>query len=158
MAAPSATVRSAPAGIKLEDGFSTKITFALDPDISFWEKTVQPPSLDGGDPIDTTTMHNVDWRTKAPRQLITSGDGSSTVAYDPAVYSQILAIVNRPTTITYTLPDGSSYAIYGFLQKFEPSALAEGEMPEATVTIVHTNWDATNRVEAAPVLTSVSGT
>src|SRR5687768_14045955 len=117
MAAPSATVRSAPAGIHLDDGYQTLITCALDPDISFKEKTVQPPSIDGGDPIDTTTMHNVDYRTKAPRQLVSHGDGSATVNWAPEVYSQILAVVNRPTTWTYKLPDGSTYAIYGYLQK-----------------------------------------
>jgi hypothetical protein len=158
MAAPAPTVRIAPTGIKLKDGFSTKITFAVDPDISFWEKTVKPPSIDGGDPIEQMTMHNVDWRTVAPRSLKTLGESTSTVAYDPAVYDQIKAIINVETTVTVRFPDGSTLAFYGYLQKFEPSEHQEGTQPEATVTIIPTNFDPVNHVEAGPVLTSVAGT
>lgn len=52
------TTRSAPGGTKLGDGFSTKIAFAADADVSLWEKTVTPPGVDGGDAVDTSTMHN----------------------------------------------------------------------------------------------------
>lgn len=158
MAAPVATVRSSPSGIKLKDGFSTKITFATDDNIEFWEKSVKPPGIDGGDSIPQTTMHNTAWRTMAPRQLKTLTESSTTVAYDPVLYTSILALINVETTITVTFPDGSTLAFYGFLQKFEPSELKEGEQPEASVTITPTNFDPTNHVEAAPVLASVAGT
>lgn len=158
MTAPVATTRGTPAGIPLDDGFSCKITFALDSDISFWEKTVQPPGIDGGDAIEFTSMHNVTWRTFAARQLKTLTSGKTSVMYDPAVYDQILAIVNQATTITITFPDGSTYAFYGYLQKFEPSELQEGENPMADVTFQPTNWDPTAHVEAGPTLVSVAGT
>lgn len=158
MAAPTPTTRSTPVGIKLDDGFSSKITFAADPDISFWEKTLQPPGVDGGDAVETTTMHNVTYRTMGPRQLKTLTNSSSVVAYDPAVLTQIIALINVRTTITVTFPDGSTWAYYGFLKSFEPSDLQEGEQPEATVEIVPTNFDPTNKVEAGPALASVAGT
>lgn len=158
MAAPTPTVRGTPSGIKLKDGFRTKITFATDDNIEFWEKSVKPPGIDGGDSIPQTTMHNVDWRTMSPRQLKTLTESTTTVAYDPLLYTSILALVNVETTVTVTFPDGSTLAFYGFLQKFEPGDLKEGEQPEATVTITPTNFDPTNHVEAAPVLTNVAGT
>ena len=158
MAAPSVTARSAPVGIKLDDGYSTKIAFAADPDVSFWEKTVKPPGIDGGDAIDQTTMHNTAYRTSAARALKTLTDSSSTVAYDPAVYTQILALINVEGSITIHFPDGSTLAFYGFLKSFEVNDHTEGEQPEATISIVPTNFDPTNKVEAAPVLTSVAGT
>ena len=158
MAAPATTARSTPWGIALSDGYSTKIAFAADPDISFWEKTVGPPSLDGGDAIETTTMHNAAYRTLSSRALITLGESSVTVAYDPDLYDEVLGIINVNTAITVHFPDGSPLDFWGFLRTFEPGENAEGEQPEATITIQPTNYDPNNTVEAGPVLTEVAGT
>lgn len=158
MAAPTTTARQTPVGIKLDDGYSTKIAFARRPAVSFWEKTVQPPGMDGGDAIDTTTMHNTLWRTMSARALITLTESSTTVAYDPRVYTDILTLLNQEGSVTCHFPDGSKLDFYGYLKTFEPSDNTEGEQPEATVTIVPTNYDPVNRVEAAPVLTEVTGT
>lgn len=158
MAAPVPSARSTPGGIKLRDGFRSLITLASFPAIKFWEKQTKPPGLDGGEPIDTTTMHNLRWHTMSPRSLAKSTDGSTTVAYDPKVFDQILQALNDETTLTYSFRDGSTYACYGYLQKFDPSELKEGEMPEASITLVTTNWDPVNNVEADPVMTEVSGT
>jgi hypothetical protein len=159
MAAPTVTPRTTPpAGVKLEDGFKTLIAFAADPDISFWEKSVKPPGIDGGDAIDETTMHNTAWRTRSPRALKTLTDSTVTAQYDPKVYTQIEALVNVRGAITVHFPDNSSLAFYGFLQKFEPGELKEGDPPEASITIIPTNYDPVNHVEAAPVYTSPAGT
>lgn len=158
MAAPSATVRQTPSGRWLKDGYQVLVTFALDPDISLWEKTVTPPGMDGGDAIDQTTQHNADWRTSAPRGLVTLTESTFTAAYDPACYSQLLAILNRETTITERFADGSTIAYYGFLRVFQPDAMSEGTQPEATVTITPTNWDPSGNTEEGPTITSVAGT
>jgi hypothetical protein len=158
MAAPVTTVRSLPAGIKMDDGFSTVIAFARDPDIEFWEKQVQPPGVDGGDAIETTTMHNILWRTMAPRQLRTLTEFTITAAYDPVLYNSILNILNISDSITIHFPDGSTLDFFGYLKFFEPGEHVEGEQPEATITIVPTNFDFANDVEADPVLTEVAGT
>lgn len=155
---PTPTARGTPSGIKMDDGYRTLITFASHPTISFWEKTVQPPGLDGGDEIDTTTMHNIDWRTNAPRALIRMTEQTVMAAYDPNLYNTILALINRETTVTVTFPDGSTLAFYGFLKSFEPDELVEGEQPEATILVVPTNQNPTTGAEEAPVLTSVAGT
>jgi len=158
MAAPSPTTRVSPAGIKLKDGYRSLITFSLDSNIDLWEKKVTPPGLDGREKINQTTMWNDDFITYAPRSLTDMTDSSMTCAYDPVAYTQIQAIINREGTVTQTFSDGSTLAYYGYLQKFEPQELDEGTQPEAKVTIVCTNFDPVNHVEAAPVLTSVSGT
>lgn len=158
MAAPAPTVRQTPAGIKLKDGFPTKITIGLDPDISFWEKSVKPPGADGGDEIDQTTMHNVDVTTKAPQSLIDFTVCSGVAAYDPNILNQILATINMETTITLTFSDGSTWSFYGYLKIFDPQELTRGVQPEANFEIVVTNWDPTNKVEAVPAVASVSGT
>lgn len=157
-AAPSATVRQDPSGIKLDDGYRTLVTFASDPNIEFWEKSVTPPGLDGGDEIDTTTMHNDDWRTNAPRALIRMTPFTTTAAYDPSIYTAALALINRKDTVTVRYPDGSTLAFYGFLKTIEFSELVEGTQPECTITVVPTNQDPDTGSEEPPVLTSVAGT
>lgn len=158
MAAPTPMARGVPAGKFLENGFSSLITIASSPTISFWEKTVQPPGWDGGDAIETTTMHNVVVRTMAPRTLKTLTPVTSKVAYDPVVNNDLKNHINRRTTITIEYSDGSTLAFHGFLQKFDPDELSEGEQPTGTVTIVPTNQDPTTGEETLPVLTNVTGT
>lgn len=155
---PATTTRQTPAGIRLKNGHRTVIAFALDPDVSLWEIGVQPPGLDGGDAIDTTTQHNTTWRTMAPASLVTMTEASVTVAYDPDLYNQILALLNQEGSITVHFPDGSTLDFFGYLRTFEPEENVENEMPQATVTIQPTNQDPTTGAEAAPVLTSVAGT
>lgn len=157
MAAPVAGTRLDPSGIYLDNGYRTLITLAIDTNIEFWEITVTPPGIDGGDEIDTTTMHNDTWRTKSARTLKDMTECSVTAAYDPSIYTAILAAINVETTITVTFPDGSTLAFFGYVKSFEPGALEEGTMPECTITIVPTNVDSSH-VEQSPVLTSVAGT
>jgi hypothetical protein len=142
----------------MPDGYQTLITFASNPSVKFWEKQIKPPGIDGGDKIDTTTMHNVAWRTTSPRHLKTLTDSSCQAAYDPDVITEIETLVNKEDTITVHFPTGDSICFYGFLKSFEPGELKEGEFPEAAITIVPTNWDPLAHVEAGPVYTSVSGT
>jgi hypothetical protein len=141
----------------LRDGMRTTVTLARFPAISFKEKTVTPPGFDGGDAIEQTTMFNEDVRTKWPRQLFEMTDASATVAYDPGVFGQIRQCINIPDTITVTYPDGTTQAAWGYLQKFEPGELQEGEQPEADVTFVFMNQDE-DGVEQYPVIAEVTGT
>lgn len=158
MAAPATTARATPDGRYLKDGYQTLIAPAADPDVAFWEKTVTPPGMDGGDAIDNTTMHNETWRTMRSRALVTLTDMTLTVAYDPDIYDEALALLNVETSWTVHFPDGSTLDFYGFLRLFEPQDMSEGEQPEANITISPTNFDVTNNVEAGPVMTEVAGT
>lgn len=158
MSAPSPTVRGTPSGIKLDDGFSSKVTFEGNPTVSLWEKTTNPPDIDGGEKINTTTMHNTQVRTYAARHLYDFGNATFKAAYDPAVLTQIYSLINSPQAITFRFGDGSTWAFFGYLQKVEFDDLVEGQQAEATVTIASTNFDPVGKVEAIPVITSVSGT
>jgi len=158
MAAPANTVRGTPAGIKLKDGFPTTIAFAANSTVSFWEKEVTPPGLDGGEKVPQSTMLNTALRTFASRGLYELSDVSVKAAYDPNVYNQIISLINTEGSITIKWKDGSTIDFFGYLQKFTPDNVVDGTQPEASITIVCTNWDPVNKVEAAPVLTSVSGT
>lgn len=158
MAAPTPGTRLTPSGRYLGDGYRTTICIASDTNIELWEVSVNPPALEGDEPVDTSTMHNTRYRTKAPRGLVTLNEFTFTANYDPIAYSSVASIINVATTITIRFPDGSTLCFYGFVRTFAPDALEEGTVPTATVTIVPTNMDPTNCVEAAPVYTAGTGT
>lgn len=151
MANPTPTTRVAPSGSRLDDGYRSLVTFAVDPDIKLWEKGVTPPGVDGGDAVPTTTMWNSIVRTFSPSSLRTLSNGSMRCAYDPAVYPQILAVVNVKTTVTVLFPNGATLAFHGYLRTFTPDELVEGTQPEATCEIVPTNTDPTTGSETSPV-------
>jgi hypothetical protein len=142
----------------MEDGYQARYVFASKPTVSLWEVTVKPPGLDGGEPINTTTMQNTKWRTQAHRHLQTLAGSSCNFAYDPDVYNDLLSLVNTTTSVTVWWSDGSALAFFGFLQKLEFGELKEGEMPTAVGTIVPTNADPTTHVESGPVFQPAAGT
>lgn len=155
---PTPVARQTPFGRKVDDGFSTLITLEDDPDISLWEKTVTPPGQDGGDAIETTTMHNDEWRTFSPRQLKTLTDASATCAYDPKVFNQLLTQINNNQSVTVTYPNSDTLAFFGYLRSVEPDENTEGEQPTMTVTFTPTNIDPDTGAEADPVFTIAGGT
>lgn len=73
-----------------------------------------------------------------------------TVAYDIVGWSAILAQIGVNQLVTVHFPDGKTVAFWGWLDKFEPGALKEGEQPEAECVIVPSNHN-TSGVEVAPV-------
>lgn len=159
MAAPVKTARTVPTGTKLENSFKATVAFALNAGVNLWEKAVQPPSIDGGDAIVTTTMLNVKYHTKAPRVLIDHGPVSMTCAYDPSVVEDIENLINQPGSITIHWPDGSALSFFGYLKSFAPQGLnGDGNFPEANVEIVVTNYDPVNHVESGPVYAAPVGT
>lgn len=152
MAAPSPIPRLSPSGFRLDDGYQSLITFGLLAGLDIWEKDVQPPGIDGGDPIDTTTMHNSAYRTNAPRSLKSLTEHTIVAAYDPCAYVDLLTMVNVIDEITITFPDNSTLAYWGYIRSVELSPMIEGEQPEMTITVVPTNYDCNDCTEAGPVI------
>jgi len=136
----------------LEDGFSTTISIGGS-GVTFWEVSVTPPGIDGGEPIDQTTMHNATFMTFAPQSLFTLTAASAEGAYDPAIYPAILSVINVESLITVNFPDTSTYAFWGFMKSFAPGALTKGAQPRATFTIAITNRNASG-VETPPVFSA----
>jgi hypothetical protein len=133
----------------IKDGHQTLILITANPFVRFKEREVQPLGLDGGGEIDTTTMRNNRWRTKYSKSLITGDDTVLQVNYDPSIYSQILAILNVNTVIDLFFPDGSALAFWGWVDKFTPASLKEGEFPLAELRLHCSNRNNIgNEVEA----------
>jgi hypothetical protein len=158
MTVPAPTERGEPGGFALPKGFQSLITNELNTTIKFWEKEVTPSGADVGDKIDTSTMHNVRYKTAEPPCLIDITDGQTTVAYDPAVETEIYAILGINTTITYTFSDGSTKALFGYFKSFTPDGMTPDGQPQATVIVVATNVDPDSFDEEGPVIADVAGT
>ncbi len=163
MANPSITVRAQPTPStgKLPDGYQTLIAFASNASIQFWEVTTQPPGIDGGEPVNNTTMLNLAWRTMRARKLKTLTPIKVTAAYDPDAFNSgtnLVTMINKEDSVTVRFPSMDTVAFFGYLQKAEPVEHKEGEMPLLNLTIVPTNWDYTNGLEVGPLYTSATGT
>ena len=119
----------------LKDTYGISITIAgyvfalyLDP------KSITPFGIDGGDPIDNTTLTNTRYKTKSPGTLVEMLDGSFTAAYDPGELAAIYSAINENALITITYADATAEAIYGFLKSFVPNE--HGERTDATAECV----------------------
>lgn len=128
----------------ITEGFPTTMAFAnADSGVTlyFKEKELTPPGIDGGGPNDYTSMRNTAWRTRQPKQLKTLTAASLTCFYDPTLLTGILALVNVNQEITITFPDSHTWTFWGWIDKFTPSGVTEGNPAEATVTIEVSNID-----------------
>lgn len=141
-----------PSGKKIDDGFPTKLSFAVTPNIGLWAKQVTPPGWEGGGPNDTTTMENTRLRTRAPKKLLTMSDATLTCAYDPAAYNDMLTMAQVNQLVTTHFADGSTLAWYGWIDSFKPNEVKEGEQPTAQVMVCPSNQNA-DGVETNPVYT-----
>lgn len=161
---PVSTTRQTPAGIRLPTGFSTKLAFNRDADASFWESLeggVGIPGVDGGDPIDISTMHQVAWRVMTARVLKTLTPFTVVAGFDPKIYGvsdMRENLVNQNGSVTSHFPDGSKLDYFAFLRGWDSPSNSESNMPVITLNVVPTNYDNVTRTEASPVLTEVTGT
>lgn len=160
MAAPTPTPRVDPVGRRLSKGYRMEVTFAADSNVSFWEIEITPFGFEADDFVDTTTQRNDEVRTYSPKTLYRTTDATVVAQYDPAVYPQIMALMNVATVITFWFPDGSSVCAYGALKSFIPDALSEKmtDPPQCTLTIGFTNTDPSACTEEVPVYTAGTGT
>lgn len=133
----------------LTDGHPTTITFP-GAGVTFAEKEVTPPGIDGGGFNDTTTMRTSTWRTRQPKRLKTLDKVSVKAAYDPAFLSTSVAQINVNQLIVVTFSDTHTWTFWGYLNKFVPDACKEGDQPTAELEIICTNQN-TSGVEVAPV-------
>lgn len=138
----------------INNGFPTTITFSLESTGATYLKVkeIQPPGIDGGGEIDITTMLNSTWRTRWPKSLKTLSECVLQCLYDSEVYTSILSMINAIQQLTIHFPDTSTTEFWGYVNRFTPAALKEGEVGMAEVQIIPTNVN-TSGVEEAPTYT-----
>jgi hypothetical protein len=162
MAAPTHTAaltQVAIGGIPLPRGFSSLLIFNRLPTARFYCQKIKPSKIDGGAPIQQSTMLNLTVHTFLPQALIKHDDETVTATYDPTLKSQILAsLVNQNGSVTHFDSDGSYEDFYGFMYEMDFGELEIGTLPLCTFKVCKSNWDSVNHLEVAPVYTNVSGT
>lgn len=138
----------------LTEGFPTTMTFseaASGVSLYFKEQAITPPGVDGGGPNDTTNMRNIEWRTQQPKVLKSLSGSQMTCHYDPAFLDGILDMINTNQEILLTFPDDQTWTFWGWIDKFNPGEIVEGQPPTATVVIEVSNQDDSGN-EIAPEL------
>lgn len=118
---------------RLDDGFSTLVTFAGKPNIKLWTKTTKPIGLSGGGPIETKDMHRTRFRTKKPKKLLDITPGEIKCAYATEVINDIVDHLQTLDEITITFEDGTTWMFWGWMDEFMPDDCEEGAQPTATV-------------------------
>lgn len=152
MAAPTKTSRTQPVGLPLRRGFRSLISFSSNASLLLWEKSVKPPSIKNGDPIDNTTMWNEAYETFYPPALTRLEPQTVKAAYDVQVYAQLIAMGPVNQTITVFFSTGRYLAFYGYFGGADFDEMVPRSQPEMTVTIQPTQYDSVNDVEAGVTL------
>lgn len=158
MTSPTLQTRGTPGGKMLEDGYQTLLAIEDNLTLKIWEKDVGNGALEAGDPIELTNMHNVRHRTFAMQSLILHEPFTIRCSYDPAVETTMYTLIGQSKSMTLIVADGSTKTFFGSVKRFAPDDHSIGELPEADLEIVITNWDATADVEVGPEIVEVSGT
>lgn len=133
-------------GISLTIGGSNGTVLGLDP------KSMTPPGMDAGDPIDNTTQSNTKYKTFSPKTLVELTNSSFTAAYDPGTWATILAKVGVNSELIFTFADATTLTVWGFLKTFIPNEHGEETDATAECELVITNVDAAG-AEIAPIHT-----
>jgi hypothetical protein len=157
-AAPAPTVRQAPTGIRLKDGWRSLATFSLKTDLCIEEVEVTPGGFTLGTPVDQTTMWNNTYETAAPQALRQQKDVTITFAYDPQAVIDIDAMAGIEQTLTIRYKDGSTLANFGWVNEDDFEPLRRGTQPRGRITWHNSSFDPVGKVEAGPALSSVVGT
>lgn len=158
MAPPVPTTRVTPTGRKIGRGGPTYVTFHSKPGLNIWEQTVKPPGFKLDDRKDTTTSYNDRIRTFSPGRLMTGQDITINCGYDPDDYMEIIDLLGVRDTITVTLPSGTKYAFYGWLDAVDPNDHNEQDDPMLTLTLAQGNQDWDTCEEEMPVVVPGTGT
>jgi hypothetical protein len=138
----------------LHDGYLCRLSFDLDADVKLNVISFKPPALMGPGPIEQTTMENLNYHTQAPGALLKVGDMTCKVAYAPALFADIKAMMLINQKIDWLWPNNVSGRVWGWIENFEPDELAINQRPTASLLIHISNLDTTTTaagVEIAPV-------
>jgi hypothetical protein len=135
----------------LTDGFKTLLFF--DGDNFVFEKEVTPPGWDGGGPNDITVMENTALRTFYPKKLITLTEAGIVCQYFSETLTELAAVMNVNQDVECLYSDGGSVVFWGWVDKWIPHPIKEGEPPLADLKIHPSNVNA-SLVETLPVYTA----
>lgn len=117
--------------LHLTDGQGIRIVL-VNQGLVFYEKSVQPSGVEGGDPINITTNDNTAYESQAPRTLRMRMQSQSVVTYDSTDKAAYEAAVDQSDSIRIDYPDDTTELYVGWLRSFIPDSAENGSQPQAT--------------------------
>lgn len=121
---------------ELQDGFVCRIRFSADATVEVKTISSKPPGFSGSGGISQTTMENVQWMTQLPGALIKVSDMTEVVAYAPAAFVKIAAMMLVNQLIAWDWPNAKFGSLWGWIETWEPGELVIGGKPTGTITIL----------------------
>jgi len=138
-----------------KDGFGIRISL-LTSGITFQEKGVTPPGIDGQDPVVISHNAKTNFVEKLARSLKELTPASGTVVYDPAQTAEITTAINLHQVILVGFKEGDAVGFYGFLRNFEPEEGQDGEQPTASIELVPCGVNAAGAEEGLTYYTTTT--
>lgn len=133
----------------LVDGLHNTISFLL-ANFTLECKELTVPGYDSRGGVDTTTLNNVSYVTMLPKLLKKQTDVSGVAVYNPTKLSTAASKVGITDYVTITFNDGSTFSFWGWLDKFTPNAMKEGEQPTVNFTVICGHQNPTTFAEQGP--------
>jgi len=146
----------------LFDGLAT--TLNIGGTVLICEIEVTPPAIDGGEGIPQDCMRSGGWNIMWPKKRRKLGPISALVSWSPDMYwvnlgqlppPNVSVLVNIVSLVTVTFPTEGILTFWGFLSKFEPQAMKEGERPTANITIVPSLINPSTGLVAFPIMSGL---
>jgi len=140
-----------------KDGFGVRITLETS-GVTFKEKSVTPPGIEGQDPVDVTNNSKASFREKYARALKEITPASGSVEYDASQLAAINGAVNVHQFVRLDFEEGDALGFYGFLRNFVPDEMTDGEAPTAALELVPCGVNASGTEEGINYYTTTTTT
>lgn len=109
---------------------------------------ITPPSVDGGDPIDTSLLSTTEFRTKMAPQLKDMSNIQFTAEYQPQLVLDVPYGVGG--TLTIMIPGEGSLTVRAYLKNLQPQSLRVNERATMSGEFVVTNTAADGYTQVLP--------
>ena len=122
---------------------------------SFCLTEIQFPGVDGGEPIDVTTLCNTAWITKQAPKLKEVPNWTASLLYIASEYDNIIALINVNSVCVITVPTVATITFYGYIKSFIPQQTGKGAVASANAEFVVSCVKTTDSAETGPVVAEI---
>lgn len=158
MANPSVIARTTPTGYKLPEGFKCSIAYSLRPAFNIFEVSTMPAGGQAVE-IDTSTQHNIKYKTKWISALVEIKDVTGEGGYDPDFMDDAFFLLGAQSgSFTVHAPTQATHNYWGGLKDLTFQAWKAGQFPMVSYANCCTCWDPTTKTEAGPYTVQATGT
>ncbi len=128
----------------------TTLTFTPDSGSTFEFNYIEitPPSVDGGEPIDTTLLSTTDYKTKMAPKLKDMSNIPFKAEYQPKLQLEVPYGVGGELSIV--IPEEGTFKVRAYLKGLQPDPLRVNERATMSGEFVVTNTAADGKTQVLP--------